>query len=213
MKSTFCVCVPTGIFFIPVVLVLVAMSAAQDLNSQIPARASEAEIGSHPNVQVRLLQPAPLLPPDYACYRINLERRAPVLDRTTRLLIGVDLAATAADGVLTAIDQSFPGYVHTKVIGYNARGPVAIRLRPQRTGEIDPLARLFVQSTAGQVGFFAGKAALDTLAVYELRKHGHLRAARILQFVEIGMSIDGAAMSGAHLATSRRAAVAWKVRR
>ena len=61
--------------------------------------------------------------------------------------------------------------------------------------EVDPIARPFVRTTAGQVGYFAGTWAGDIGLAYLMHRTGHHKLEKITLSVGIGSSLYGGVTS------------------
>jgi hypothetical protein len=114
------------------------------------------------------------------------------LTKSTVFLIALDASSKTADAYFT----------HQVMQSRNV--PLAVcRPRPGHPddclqlwsgAELNPLARPFVHSTAGQVGFFAGSLAADIASAYIANRH-HPKLAKAILIFGSGYSVGGAAIS------------------
>jgi F420-0:gamma-glutamyl ligase-like protein len=94
---------------------------------------------------------------------------------STILLIVLQLAASGSDAFFTRRNATRP-YFH----------------------ELNPVARPFVSSEIGTVGYFAGGAAVQISIPFLLRKHGHRRLAETLALTGIADNAVSATYSATH---------------
>jgi len=88
------------------------------------------------------------------------------------LIVVLQLAAMGADAWRTDVDQSLPYH-----------------------RESDPVARPFVGSRAGRVGFFGAQAGLELALPWALRRRGHNKMAAATEWAWTASAAYGAASS------------------
>ena len=91
-----------------------------------------------------------------------------------------NLALFALDGSLKATDAYL---THRNIAQYHRQGLPVV--------EVNPIARPFVPTTAGQIAFFSGSYAVAIGASYWLHKHNHHRLERAVSLFSISNSAVG----------------------